>query len=250
MNVQSFFKKVPNISDISILFSHLAYNWSDKLNIITLEKQFQEEISKIQNSQDQDQQIKHLKSNIQNIIKDLSAFTTSHLITSATRFLNKPYSNDISQQIIVLHKLLENKQEDYFDNNGTFTVTLVLLLGLFSKFVNAHINNILSDTNSYIFWYYGSYDKIIALIQDKYNNDCFWVDNQLTWNGYNNQKNVIVPVAEQPVSNKVIRFYIELLISMIHSKGTRNFIIVTKELPPNILLEHNLIKSDHLYHII
>ena len=80
--------------------------------------------------------------------------------------------------------------------------------------------------------------------------NCFWVDNQLTWNGYNNQKNVIVPVAEQPVSNKVIRFYIELLISMIHSKGTRNFIIVTKELPPNILLEHNLIKSDHLYHII
>ena len=109
MNAQSFFKKVPNISDISILLSHLAYNWSDKLNIITLEKQFQEEISKIQNSQDQDQQIKHLKSNIQNIIKELSAFTTSHLITSATRFLNKPYSNDISQQIIVLHKLLENK---------------------------------------------------------------------------------------------------------------------------------------------
>ena len=42
MNAQSFFKKVPNISDISILLSHLAYNWSDKLNIITLEKQFHE----------------------------------------------------------------------------------------------------------------------------------------------------------------------------------------------------------------
>lgn len=248
MNNQSFFKKVPNISDISILLSHLSYNWSNKLNIINLEKQFQQEIANIQNSKDQNQHINHLKSNIQNIIKDLCAFTTSHLLSSATRFLNKPYSDDISQQIIVLHKLLDNKQEDYFDKNGTFTITLVLIVGLFTKFVNTHINHVLSDTNSYIFWYYGSYNKIIALLQEKYD-DCFWVNSELTWKGYNNQKNVIVPVQAQPVNNTIIRFYIELLISMIHSKGSRNFIIITNNIPPKILLEHNLIKSQNLYHI-
>ena len=36
---------------------------------------------------------------------------------------------------------------------------------------------------------------------------------------------------------------------MIHSKGSRNFIIITNDIPPKILLEHNLIKSQNLYHI-
>ena len=245
---ENIFKKLPSIDDVNNVWGHLMSNWANKLDAHNFENLFQQHINK-----GNEADIDTLKFTIQNIFKDLSTSTSSQLMASALRFLKKPYSNEVSERIILIHKLLESKQDDYFNKNGELTISLILLLVFISKCVNSQVHKIVSNTNTNLFWYYGSYNKIIDIIQEKHTSeDCYWIDNNLDWKNYINEEIIIVPIdVDQSINiqHKTIRFYVELMSSIINKKDNRKYYFITKNNPPKILLDNHLLKKENIHYI-
>ena len=114
--------------------------------------------------------------------------------------------------------------------------------------VKEHVNQI-----SYITWYYGNYNSIIEKIMLFKDTSVFWMDESISWEGYNKEEIVVIPIEDSLDDSKqsiIIRCYIKSISSFIKAQEVFSYIIVSRNAPPNFCIENGLIDPKNISEIV
>lgn len=245
-----FFKRIPDNKEIESFFTSIFKTCETMLNIHQLD-------NKMNNLSEIDNDITDYSS-INNMIKDtIEEILTnifSKTFTAVNRHIKLPYSNKVNSNISELFKICHTLQRKIFEkeeNNIIGILVFGILASKIIRFQNKILNSEDYDNDScpYIKWYYGKYNSIIDNINSEYNEDLFWMDEGITWIGYNNEPVVIIVLDSANVSNdlNIIRAYIKSISSFVYINEVKQYIIITKNPPPNPYIDNNLIDIKNIY---
>lgn len=236
-NVDEIFKKTPDVADVKVIMSSLFSSFERKLNPDYLKEKYDKQTR--YNADDELEEMTDiylLNNSIRDIIKDLTTSTTSQLLCVSNRFLKKPYSREVSNKIVKLHSLLEDMQEKYLKTNTSSSITL-LLFGIFISYYIRHCKsyNSTSMTTPDIHWYYGDYNNILDTIES-HQEELYWMDEELTWSGYTNEKVIVIVLNEEDDDN-MLKYYLKSLSVFMNLKGVEKYIIVSEDCPSEAYAE-------------
>tara|TARA_B100001094_G_C18193164_1_gene808691 strand:- start:2222 stop:3007 length:786 start_codon:yes stop_codon:yes gene_type:complete len=261
MTEENIFKKIPKITELKLIVSRMINNWESKLNLDHIDKEYEKMCTdKSENSEKNE--IIILNELINNTLKELSVSTISQLLSGINRYIKNPYSKELTQKIMTLHTLFDSIQDKCFSPQTKASITILLIGILISKIIRFY-NNILDNENinvnnrvnniSYITWYYGNYNSIIEKIMNLKDVSIFWMDESISWEGYNSEEVVVIPIEDSIDDSKqsiIIRCYLKSISSFMKAQEVFSYIIVSKNAPPNFYIENGLLDPKNISNIL
>jgi len=261
MTEENIFKKIPEINELKVIFARMINNWESKLNLDNIDEKYEKMCSEKSENSDKNEII-ILNELIRNTLRELSVSTISQLLSGVNRYIKNPYSKELTKKIIALHTLLDSIQDKCFEPETKASITILLIGILISKIVRFY-NDILDNNDinvkehvnqiSYITWYYGNYNSIIEKIMLFKDTSVFWMDESISWEGYNKEEIVVIPIEDSLDDSKqsiIIRCYIKSISSFIKAQEVFSYIIVSRNAPPNFCIENGLIDPKNISEIV
>jgi len=261
MTEENIFKKIPEINELKVIFSRMINNWETKLNLDHIDKKYEKMCSEKSENSDKNEII-ILNELINNTLKELSVSTISQILSGINRYIKNPYSKELTQKVMALHKLLNSIQDKCFEPETKASITVMFIGILISKIIRFY-NNILDNKNikisdslskmSYITWYYGNYNSIIEKIMKLKDVSVFWMDETISWEGYNSEEIVVIPIEDNIDDSKqsiLIRCYLKSINFFIKAQEVFSYIIVSKNAPPDFYIENGLLDPKNISNIL
>jgi hypothetical protein len=245
---ENIFKRVPDICEINKIILNLISNWESKLNMNYIDTK----LSKKEKDMDD---ISYLNTVISEILGELSASTTSQLLCGVNKYIKRSYWKDVSDNIMSLHLLFDEIHSKCFKDNGKAPLR-ILLIGIFlSKCIQYKKDNLRNPKEKkqnleYISWYYGDYNTIIDEITSLKDISIFWMDDRISWGGYNKEELVAIPIqdkSEDPSKQSILlRCYIKSISSFVRAKDVCGYIIISTDKPPDFYIKNKLIHPKNI----
>ena len=188
----SVFKKIPEISDINFIVENISSTLNEKMT-----PEYIESIYKLrrQTSRSTESDLQSLKESVRFVLKELSTNTVSKVVSGITRFVKRPYAKDLTHAIIQMYNAINQFHDECFQNKETSSLSFIL----FSIFASRYISHCVGQLQKSqcclnVLWYYGHYDSIIDAIEYENDEYVYWMDDSMTWKGYNNEGIVVIPI--------------------------------------------------------
>tara|TARA_B100000902_G_scaffold258861_1_gene245064 strand:+ start:21878 stop:22669 length:792 start_codon:yes stop_codon:yes gene_type:complete len=245
---ENIFKRIPDINEINRMISNLISGWESKLNMDYIDKKLSKKDTDIDD-------IVYLNTVIREILGELSASTTSQLLSGVNRYIKRTYWKDVSDNITSIHILFDEINSKCFKDN-TKAPLGILLIGIFlSKCIQYKKDNLIHPeakklSLEYISWYYGDYNTILDEITSLEDTSIFWMDDRISWEGYNKEELVVIPIqykSEDPSKQSILlRCYIKSISSFIRANDVYGYIIISTDKPPDFYIENKLIHPKNI----
>lgn len=247
-----FFKKLPEGKEIESFFSSIYKTCTNMLSVEQLDKK----INDLCNINIEENNNSSLNTVIDETLETILTSIISKLFTAINRHILPPYSNELSSNISEVFDNCRKLQKNIFANNENNFIGILVFGILASKLIRFQKQIIGSDNyipeDGYIQWYYGKYDTIIEIINIEYD-DIYWMDSAISWIGYNKEPIVAIIIESSSNNNQedlnILRAYIKSISSFIYIDEVKQYIIITKQKPPDTYIENNLIDTKNIYYI-
>ena len=246
---ENIFKRKIEISEINSFINHILKTWINKLDVKNIDELYQNELINIKNIETIDintHEINCFKKSVLKVISELTTFTCSNIITNISRYIKRPYSNDIINTISIIHEFFEKLEKEYLlDSNNN--ISLILLLIFISRFLNTHLDKVITNIRNNLKWYYGDYNTIIDnILNDENFESIYWMNNNMNWESYNDESTIVIILEEDKLYNHLIRCFLDLLVAVHVYKKDINFIIVNQSNAPEFMNNYNLINLENI----
>ena len=92
-----------------------------------------------------------------------------------------------------------------------------------------------------VVWYYGHYDSIITAIEKENTEYAYWMDESLSWSGYNNETIVVVPVdirTDTHINIQLLKTYVRSICKYAVFDQVHTYYLISSSPPTNIHMEN------------
>ena len=90
---ENIFKKIPQVYELNNMLYSLISSWESKLNMDYID-------DKLSKNEGNKEEIVYLNGTIREILRELSTSTTSQLLSGIQRYIKRPYSKELSDNIV------------------------------------------------------------------------------------------------------------------------------------------------------
>lgn len=248
-DTEKVFKRKPNTNELKNFLSSIVTTFETKLNKEYVKAKFdnQTKYNDVQNLTD----IYLINNTFRDILREVSSSATSQLLSASNRYLKRPYSKKISDKIVLLHGSLEDINDKILQPESSASITLVLVGILIAQYLkyNAETetdNGSCSPVHPSISWYYGDYNMILDKIQEETDGDAFWMDDELTWEGYVNEDTIVIILNENNDEN-IVKYYLKSVNIFLNVKNIRRYVLVSDSSPSQVYIDVISDKNVHQF---
>ena len=242
----SVFKRIPEMSDISFIVENISSALNEKLTPEYIESVYRLRRQTARTKETKETDAQSLKESIRLVLKELSTNTTAKVVSGISRFVKRPYAKDLTSTIVAIYKTIDHFQDECFQNETTSPLSFILFSIFLSRYLSHHFSQLQKTSRCHlnVFWYYGHYDSMIDAITEETDEAVYWIDESMTWTGYNDEGIVVVPVdvsTDTNVNIDLLKTYVSSVCKHAAFDKVHTYYLISSSPPTTIHLDNPFI---------